>query len=369
MVVEADGHRDVVRVAVILSERRIALVRAFTPEDTTSDVLSALDTWADLPERTKALAAQIERAIATKGRDRSGPLSDERLRRAILAGFPDRVAQRRAPLSPRVVIASGTGGTLTSDSGVRQAEFIVALDVQASTRTDEPDSRIRIASAVEREWLVPTSTDLEYRIDERGVVKAREVDRYDALRLADRPVPPDPARAAELLAAEWLKRPIPPAAQTLLRRLRFAGVEVDLPSLVRDAAARATALNDIDLASALPHAVTHDLATHAPHTLRVPSGRQIALEYAEDGTVTASVKLQELFGLEDTPRIGRRSEPVLLSLLAPNGRPVQMTRDLRSFWNRTYPEVRKELRGRYPRHPWPEDPWSATPTHRTKPRP
>jgi ATP-dependent RNA helicase HrpB len=68
------------------------------------------------------------------------------------------------------------------------------------------------------------------------------------------------------------------------------------------------------------------------------------------------VKLQELFGLADTPRVGRRREPVLLSLLAPNGRPVQVTRDLRSFWNRTYPEVRKELRGRYPKHRWPEDP-------------
>jgi ATP-dependent helicase HrpB len=78
------------------------------------------------------------------------------------------------------------------------------------------------------------------------------------------------------------------------------------------------------------------------------------------------VKLQELFGLADTPRVGRRREPVLLALLAPNGRPVQLTRDLRSFWDRTYPEVRKELRGRYPRHPWPEDPWTAPPTARAK---
>jgi ATP-dependent helicase HrpB len=99
----------------------------------------------------------------------------------------------------------------------------------------------------------------------------------------------------------------------------------------------------------------------------VPSGRAVRLEYGDDG-VTASVKLQELFGLVDTPRIGPRREPVLFALLAPNGRPVQMTRDLRSFWERTYPEVRKELRGRYPRHPWPEDPWNATPTARATPR-
>ena len=92
------------------------------------------------------------------------------------------------------------------------------------------------------------------------------------------------------------------------------------------------------------------------------------LEYNEDGTVSASVKLQEVFGLAETPRIGPRREPVLLALTAPNGRPVQLTRDLRSFWDRTYPEVRKELRGRYPRHPWPEDPWSAQPTARAKKR-
>ena len=92
------------------------------------------------------------------------------------------------------------------------------------------------------------------------------------------------------------------------------------------------------------------------------------LEYHEDGTVSASVKLQEVFGLAETPRIGPRREPVLLALTAPNGRPVQLTRDLRSFWDRTYPEVRKELRGRYPKHPWPEDPWTAPPTARTTKR-
>ena len=82
----------------------------------------------------------------------------------------------------------------------------------------------------------------------------------------------------------------------------------------------------------------------------------------------AAVKLQELFGLAESPRLGPRQEPVVFELLAPNGRPVQKTRDLRSFWTTIYQEVRKELRGRYPRHPWPEDPWTAPATHRTKPR-
>jgi len=135
---------------------------------------------------------------------------------------------------------------------------------------------------------------------------------------------------------------------------------------VRTAARGAKTIDAIDLASALPADVLRDLDRDAPEAIVVPSGRRVRLEYNDDRTVTASVKLQELFGLADTPRIGRRREPVLLALLAPNGRPVQMTRDLRSFWDRTYPEVRKELRGRYPKHPWPEDPWNAVPTHRTR---
>ena len=81
-----------------------------------------------------------------------------------------------------------------------------------------------------------------------------------------------------------------------------------------------------------------------------------------------AVKLQELFGLAETPTVGPDRKPVVFELLAPSGRPVQTSRDLRSFWERTYPEVRKELRGRYPRHPWPEDPWSAPPTHKVKRR-
>ena len=95
---------------------------------------------------------------------------------------------------------------------------------------------------------------------------------------------------------------------------------------------------------------------------------QHALKNREDGTVVAAAKLQELFGLAETPRIGARQQPVVFELLSPSGRPVQTTSDLRSFWQRTYPEVRKELRGRYPRHPWPDDPWTAEPTHRVKKR-
>jgi len=128
-----------------------------------------------------------------------------------------------------------------------------------------------------------------------------------------------------------------------------------------------TELAAVDLASHLTWEERQRLDRGAPQRLDVPSGRTHQLDYHADGTVSMSVKLQELFGLAETPRIGPRQEPVLLLLLAPNARPVQTTRDLRSFWEKTYPEVRKELRGRYPKHPWPEDPWTAAPTARSTP--
>ena len=151
--------------------------------------------------------------------------------------------------------------------------------------------------------------------------------------------------------------------------MRFAGMEVDAREIAARAAAGCRRLDEMDLWRDLPWQARRDLERLAPSHIEVPSGRPHRLEYREDGTVVASVKLQELFGLAETPRVGPRNEPVLLALLAPNGRPVQMTRDLRSFWQNTYPEVRKELRGRYPRHPWPDDPWSATPTARIRKRP
>ena len=201
---------------------------------------------------------------------------------------------------------------------------------------------------------------------ETGKVRAKTIERYDALVLAERPAPVDPEIASELIAAAWLARGPSGQDTRLLRRLRFAGQDVDVAALVRAASYGVRALDEVRIDRAVAPEALRAIDRDAPESLLVPSGRHATLEYHEDGSVSASVKLQELFGLAETPRIGRQREAVVLSLLAPNGRPVQVTRDLRSFWDRTYPEVRKELRGRYPRHPWPEDPWSAPPTARTR---
>jgi ATP-dependent helicase HrpB len=184
--------------------------------------------------------------------------------------------------------------------------------------------------------------------------------------LKERPVQPDPSEAAAHLADAFLARPLREEDEQLLRRLRSAGLVVDVRKLVVGAAYGKRTVNEISLDDALDWGTRQELERKAPATFTAPSGRTHRLEYREDGSVALAIKLQELFGLRETPLIGARREPLLILLLAPNGRPVQTTRDLHSFWNTTYPEVRKELRGRYPKHPWPEDPWTAPPTARTK---
>jgi ATP-dependent helicase HrpB len=135
---------------------------------------------------------------------------------------------------------------------------------------------------------------------------------------------------------------------------------------------RLDALDERELAEALAARLDwpqrQALDRLAPTGIDVPSGLRRAIAYAHGAPPVLAVKLQELFGLADTPRIADGRVPLTLHLLSPGGKPLQVTQDLRGFWDRTYPEVRKEMKGRYPRHPWPEDPWAATPTHRAKPR-
>jgi ATP-dependent helicase HrpB len=363
MLLASGGTRAMTRACALLSERHFFGRAAAS---TTSDLLSALDNWTSVPPHVQHAAREIEHLVVDAHPLRDASRDDD-FRRAVLAGYPDRVAQRREPGSPRMKLATGAGATLGPQSGVRDGEFLVALDVQAPSRPGEADSVIRVASLVERDWLEPNAIEHVHRFDrESGRVRALETEKYDALILIERPVAADAGIAAGILAERWLDRDPSDQDVQLVRRLKFAGRHIDLPNLVRAAAHGHTALSDVALARALSKEDLAALDRGAPDTLLVPSGRRAPLEYGDDGTVMASVKLQELFGLAETPKIGPRREPVVFSLLAPNGRPVQVTRDLRSFWERTYPEVRKELRGRYPKHPWPEDPWTATPTARAK---
>jgi ATP-dependent helicase HrpB len=308
--------------------------------------------------------AQAAAAARVEGED-----EETTVRRALLAGFPDRLARRRAAGSPRVLLASGHGGVLDRQSVVVDGEFLLALDVSAGERGPGAEARVRLASRVERSWLPPTTFAVAHRFDPAtGAVVAVAIERIDELAIAERAVAADPAQAFGLLVAAFVARGVTPDQLPIAARLRFAGLDVDLDAIAQVACAGRTTLPALAIAAALGHDARRELSRLAPETLPLPSGRSAKLVYRDDGRVVASVKLQELFGLADSPKVGPRGEAVVFELLAPNGRPVQTTRDLRSFWKLTYPEVRRELRSRYPRHPWPDDPWTAIATHRPKPR-
>ena len=365
ILLDGRGAPEVAAACALLSE---TMVESNGSVSTSCDLLPAIDRFDRQPPHVRSVARELQRlAAGALGGDVAARASEEMLRHALYTGYADRLARRRQETPDRVTLASGHGASLARESGVRDGEYLVALDLIAAQRDGIAEARIRLASRVEREWIAPTSTEVEHRIDPAsGRARAARVSRYEALLLNETPVAADPAAAAQLLGDAWLARDPDPRTAQLLRRLAFAGVEFDLRALAYQAALHATSLDDLDLEKQLPFAAQRDLAERAPASLRVPSGRSMALVYGDNGSVSASVKLQELFGLAESPAIGPRRIPVTFNLLAPNGRPVQTTRDLRSFWERTYPEVRKELRGRYPKHPWPDDPWSAEPTHRTK---
>ena len=272
-------------------------------------------------------------------------------------------------LGDRVTLATGHGAVIGRESGVHDADWLVALDVTSGRTSATTQALIRVASRIEAEWLAPTRAEVIHELDtDSGIVKAREVDWYDAVVLHEHPVAPDEDRRRRAVGRSVARAPARRAEPAVASadRICRSGPEDGRPGAC-GGAHDARRLSDLVLTEdALPWDARQRLQRDAPPSLAVPSGRK------HDDRVSAtaapssvSVKLQELFGLAETPRIGPSKTPITFHLLAPNGRPVQTTQDLKSFWERTYPEVRKELRGRYPKHPWPEDPWRATPTHRS----
>jgi ATP-dependent RNA helicase HrpB len=370
----AEGAPEAARACALLADRHAASPRHGA---TTCDLLASVDHDERLPPHVMRVARDLRDVLRRVRGNVASAISESDFRRAVLAAYPDRVARRRAPRADRFVMSSGTGARLAKESGVHDAELIVAVDVNATTgvpasvRRNHPEmpaeALIRLATQIEREWLPSGPPEIHHSMDEStGTVKAARVTRYDDLVLEEHPVVPDPEIAARLIADAYVRRGPTEADTELIRRLRIAGVATTVDDLVQAASNGISRLSDIDLDRHLPDDVRKKLARHAPPTIQVPSGRDVRLEYRNDDQVVAAVKLQELFGLADTPRVGPSRTPVTFELLAPNGHPVQVTSDLRSFWTRGYVEVRKELRARYPKHPWPEDPWTAPPTARTK---
>jgi ATP-dependent helicase HrpB len=296
------------------------------------------------------------------------------LAKALLAAYPDRVCRRREEKSDRARMVGGRGVRLDRRSVVRDAPYFLALVLDDRG----PDAMVSLASAIDPSWLDITS-EVSLGFDGERVVASRER-RYGDLVLDAHEAPVDPMdpRVTEMLvrAAEATN-----FDDALVRRVAFAARHGDLvvpdrETLLARAALGSRSLSEIrerwstELLDALGHAGRRALDRLAPAALEVPSGRTHPLEYRADPAEppVLAVKIQELFGLRESPTVANGRVRVRLHLLAPNGRPQQVTDDLAGFWTRTWPEVRKELRGRYPKHPWPEDPLTAVPTHRAKPR-
>jgi ATP-dependent helicase HrpB len=400
------GHPERAALAAALLSERDPFTRGFDAPprvagaSSSSDVLDRVEALEEFEQtgRTASSFGNLQRGSArfvlhardqlsrTLGRKRAADRvlgGDEALLRSVLAAFPDRVARRREPGSPRGVMVGGRGVRLAPSSSVRNAELFVCVDVDAG----EGESVVRQASAVQRDWLPAEqmTSGVEVTFDrESERVIARHRLRFDDLVFEESPAAlPDGEEVASALAAALdLPRVLPPddsAAALFLRRVRclrewmpdlglpaFADAELREVATWLCAGRRSFAeVRSAPWLEALQGRLTprqrQAVEREAPERLEVPSGSRIALRYEPGRPPVLAVRIQEVFGLRDTPRIAGGRVRVVLHLLAPNHRPQQVTDDLASFWANTYPQVRKELRARYPRHAWPEDPLSASP--------
>ncbi|MEU7796375.1 ATP-dependent helicase HrpB [Micromonospora tulbaghiae] len=342
---------------------------------------------------------------AAQRRDAGRPAGHERerlpddLAAGLLAGlaYPERLARARRPGGSAYLMAGGTAAELAPGSALAGAAWLAVAVADRSPGA--PAARVRLAAPIDEATAREAGAALLRAAREvawsGGDVVAREVVRLGAVELVDRPLTaPEPELVAAALL-DGLRQEGPgllrwtPEATALRRRLAFCrqalgddwpdvsdaalldGAPVWLgPELTR--ARRRADLGRVDVTAALRRLLDWRQAARldelAPERLDVPSGSRIRVDYADPAAPVLAVKLQETFGWRDVPRIADGRVPVLLHLLSPAGRPVAVTADLASFWRSGYPQVRAELRGRYPRHPWPEDPTTAEPTRRASPR-
>ncbi len=331
------------------------------------------------------------RAQRAAQRSASGANPEEAFLRALLAAFPDRLARRREPGSRRGVMVGGRGVRLAPSSGVVESELFLCLDVDAG----QGETLVRMASGVQRDWLpaeqLRSSVEVEFDPTGERVIARKRLRFADLLLEETQAAVPDD-EAARVLTEAALARldRVLPAEDTeagqYLTRLRClrqwlpelnlpAFDEADLRELLTWLTPGCRSFADLRncgwleaIQGKLTHAQRQLVEREAPERLEVPSGSRIALKYELGRPPVLAVRIQEVFGLHETPRVGGGRVRVLLHLLGPNYRPQQVTDDLASFWSNTYPQVRKDLRARYPRHAWPEDPWTATAEQRPRRR-
>lgn len=309
--------------------------------------------------------------------------------------YPDRIGQQRS--RGRFLLANGRGAAMAADQHLVSAPYLVAAELD----DQGPDSRIYLAAPVEqshletymKEWL--EEEDAVEWDEAAQSVRARKRVRLGVLILKEQqmknPAPELVARALlAAIAKEGLEAlPWTKASRQYLQRLRFMRradpswpdvseetLVAALPEWLGPFAGGLRSKNDLSrlniaeaLAGLLDWSRRQELDRLAPTHLQVPSGSRIPVDYTDPEQPALSVRLQELFGLTETPRIGGGRVPVVIHLLSPAQRPVQVTRDLAGFWRETYFDVKKDLKGRYPKHYWPDNPLEAIPTNRVRPKP
>lgn len=386
--------------AALLDERDfLSGERANQRQSSDSDLLDRLE----LLRRDKSEGTASIRRAARHWRSRlaapEASYSDAKVVGRLLASaFPDRLARRRLPNDKRYLLHQGQGAELSLRSRVANAEWLIAVDLEKRIMAE---GLIHQASALE-------TTDVETLFGEQAIwqresgwdetetrIRVREVRRFGAIILQERPARPTaqdtlPAllalvRKKGLDSLDWRPKATQLRARVQLLHRHLPGrgwpdwsddsllisIEEWLSPWLADARSKAD-LQRVDLHTALNAQLGHlrqnKLAALAPDTLPVPSGTQVRLDYVQGNVPILAVKLQELFGLAETPRIAEGRIQILIHLLSPAGRPLAITGDLAGFWNSVYPEVKKEMKGRYPKHPWPDDPWTAPATSRTRSR-
>ncbi|WP_353649442.1 ATP-dependent helicase HrpB [Nakamurella sp. A5-74] len=372
----------------------------------------------DLPARWREMRQGVDRAASARWRDeirrlgRSGEagrspesagVTSSRTPDDLAAGmvvglaYPDRIARARSTEGVTYQLLSGTGAALVVTSGLRRSTWLAVAS--ADRPVGRADARIRSAAPIDEATARLVAGDLVTHTDDirwhDGRVVAERVESLGAIRLAASPIgTPDPALLVAAIT-DGLRRsgleilPWSEAAIRLRERMSFCHTMIGAPWPAVDDTAlladldgwlgpdlqkvrRSKDLGRVDILGALrrllPWPAAARLDELAPDRLRVPSGNQVRVGYDGDSPPVVAVKLQEMFGWTVTPRLADGRAPIVLHLLSPAGRTVAITGDLASFWVQGYPQARAELRARYPRHPWPEDPLTAEPTRRVKPR-
>jgi ATP-dependent helicase HrpB len=345
-------------------------------------------------ERARRSARELERRLGA-GASPERQAAVPELGVLLAFAYPDRIARRRPGSAARYTLSNGRGAEFAGSQGLAREEFIVAVEVDDRER----DARILLAAPLARAELLQHFAPvlrrherIEWSSREQAVLARRTLE-LDALVLEDHPltdIPEEAALAAMLAGVRELGlQALPWTEETRNLRARSEFVRHSLPG--RAAASwpdlsDATLFNSLEswlapylsgstrrahlarlpleaaLRAQLDHAQQRQLDQWAPAQLTVPSGSHIRIDWLDASAPLVAVRLQELFGLAATPLLGPAQIPVTFCLLSPAQRPVQVTRDLASFWKSGYAEVRKDLRGRYPKHSWPEDPLTAPPT-------